>query len=334
MSSSPSRVKTISPAKKRAVEEIKRLASQYQTMLLCRMEKMPSPQLQKIRKDLRGMNTVIRMAKNNIIKLALKDSGKKNIDKFLDSIEGSSALIFTNENVFKIKRFLDENKAQIAAKPGDIAPVDIVVPAGNTGFPPGAIISELASLGLKTRVQSGMIWIKEDKTVLKAGDVVDRSIALVLSRLGIQPITVGLEIYSGLEGEEFLSKESFQIDLDEIVEQLKIAASNARSLAVEISWLTPETALPILIKAHSNARNLIVNAPIPLSDFIGEVLAAAHYKAQALAAKILEKDPNALPEGTVTTAVVEQEEESNEEKKEEKEEKKEETTVGLGALFG
>ncbi|MHA1143801.1 MAG: 50S ribosomal protein L10 [Candidatus Helarchaeota archaeon] len=326
--------KKISPLKKRAVEEIRLLANEYPTMLLCRMEKMPSPQLQKIRKELRSINTVIKMAKNNLIKLALKELNRKNIAEFLDNLEGSSAIIFTKENVFRIKKFLDENKAQIAAKPGDITPVDIVVPAGNTGFPPGAIISELATLGLKTRVQSGMIWIKEDKTVLKKGETVDRSIALVLSRLSIQPITVGLKIYTGLEGEDLLSRESFEIDLDEIIEQLKLAGSNAHVLAVEISWITPDTIIPILIKAHGRARNLVVNAPIILNDFISDVMGMASYKAQALATKILEKDPNALPEGIVSVASATPSEETKTDEKKEKKEEKEKPAVGLGSLFG
>lgn len=323
------RKRPIAPGKLRAVKEIKKLAKEYPTLFFCRMEKMPSADLQIMRRKLRAMDTVIKMAKNNLIKLALKDLGRKNIDDFLSTIEGSTALIFTKNRAFTIKKFLDNYKVNIPAKPGDFAPRDIIVNAGNTGFPPGAIISELTTLGLKTRVQSGMIWIKEDKVVVKKGDLIDRSVALVLSRLNIQPITITLNLYSGIDNEELISKGALSFDLDEIIEQLKLGGSNARTLAVEITWVTSDTVAPLLSKGQMLAKSLIANAPIILKEFAAEIIGAAKNSSIILATIILEKDSDALPEGLIVTGPPS----SKDDDKDTKEDEKGDSTTGLGDLF-
>ena len=50
--------------------------------------------------------------------------------------------MFTNLNPFKLNLTFDKNKIFLPAKGGDIAPNELVIPAGNTGINPGPVLSE------------------------------------------------------------------------------------------------------------------------------------------------------------------------------------------------
>ena len=49
-----------------------------------------------------------------------------------------------------IKPYLEKSKSNAPAKPGQTAPSDLVLPAGETPFTPGPMIGELGQLGIKT----------------------------------------------------------------------------------------------------------------------------------------------------------------------------------------
>ena len=317
--------KTVSTRKTRAVEEIQELMKEFSSIGLIRMEKMPSKQLQLLRKTLREKETIIKMAKNNIIKLAIENSQfKDDLKDFGEKLEGSSALVFTKMNIFKLKNFLDKNKAQAPAKPGDIAPKDITIPAGNTGFPPGAIISELNKVGLKTKVQSGTIWIKDDLVAIKKGEEIDRSLALVFSRLNMTPMEIGLKMYTAYDNGAVLDEETLTIDLDAEVQKIVEGFSKALQLANEVVWITSDNIKMLIQKAFNNAKNLAINAPIISKEFIDDILRKANQDVTVLSVKL----------GLVSAPQETKPEPESEPKKKDDAEKKDEGTVGLGALFG
>ncbi len=326
--------KTISTKKLKAIEDIQQYLDDYSCIGLVRMEKMPSKQLQLIRKSLRDKNTIIKMAKNNIIRLAIDGSSKKgSLKDFKEGIEGSSALIFTKMNIFKLKSFLDKNKADAPAKAGDIATKDINIPAGNTGFPPGAVISELNKIGLKTKVQSGTIWIKDDLLAVKKGEEIDRSMALVFSRLNITPMEIGLKIYLAHDDGSLLREQELDVDLDQEIENIKQGFATALQLSTEIAWVTAENVNSLIQRAYNHAKGLAINVPILEKDFIEDIIIKANQDFTILASKITEIDPKALPEGLVSVAKAEPAPKEAEPKEKEKE-KDEEEPVGLGSLFG
>src|SRR3989338_4447040 len=127
------------------------------------MENLPAPQLQKMRAQLRG-KVSFAMTKRRLMKIAIaqakeKKKGVEEIEKYL---KGMPALIFTNENPFKLYRMLEKNKSPAPAKAGQTAPRDIIVPAGPTSFAPGPIIGELGQIGIRTGVEGGKVSVKSD----------------------------------------------------------------------------------------------------------------------------------------------------------------------------
>jgi large subunit ribosomal protein LP0 len=59
-----------------------------------------------------------------------------NIEKILLQLKGNINLIFSNGDLGEVKTILDVEKRPSPAKPGMIAPADVVIPAGPTGLDP------------------------------------------------------------------------------------------------------------------------------------------------------------------------------------------------------
>ncbi|MHA1606179.1 MAG: 50S ribosomal protein L10 [Candidatus Freyarchaeota archaeon] len=323
--------------KLKKVAELVRLMEKHDVIGIAGIEGIGAKQLQELRSKLRGQ-ALIRVEKNTLVKKAIgKLAGKKKgIGKLEAYIRGPIALIFTNMNPVKLNMFLEKNKTRAPVKPETITPVDIVVPAGNTGLPPGPVISELGNVGLPTRVESGTIWITKDTVVAKAGDLVSKPLADVLRRLGIEPLEVGLTLKAAYDSGVVLSEDELKVNVEEVFASLKAAHVEAFNLAVNAQIMTPETAMVILRIAHVEAFNLAVNAAVATAETLPAILRVAEGKAVSLALRIMERKPEAAPEEVFALTKRETPPPSKEEKPEkekEEEEEEEEEVGGLGSLF-
>ncbi|MBS7246964.1 MAG: 50S ribosomal protein L10 [Candidatus Jordarchaeales archaeon] len=323
--------------KVRRAEEIRRLMESYDVIGVAKIEGIGAKQLQELRNKLRGQ-ALIKVEKNTLVKKAIEKlaGSKKGINQLEEHIKGPVILILTNMNPFKLNLILEKSKTRAPVKPETVTPVDIVVPAGNTGLPPGPVISELGSVGLPTRVESGTIWITKDTLLAKAGDVVSKPVADVLRRLGIEPLEVGLSLLAAYDGGIVISEKNLKINVQETFEEFKRAHMEAFNLAVSAQITVPEAMPFILQKAHMEAFNLAINAAVPANEVLPHILRLAESRAISLAAVIASKRPDAIPEGVLKTQAVAQQAppEKKEEKAEEKEEEAEEEIGGLGSLFG
>src|SRR3989442_13341292 len=110
-----------------------------------------------MRRTLRG-NAEVFVVKNTLATLALKNAGIKNADELLKHLTGQNALIFSNLDPFKLFLTLEKNKVNLPARAGDVAPEDILVPAGNTGLPAGAVLNEFKGCRVPPNFQAGECW--------------------------------------------------------------------------------------------------------------------------------------------------------------------------------
>jgi large subunit ribosomal protein L10 len=178
--------------KKDEVEEIKANAKKYTLIGLVDVYGIPAQQVQQIRRNLRG-KAVIKVTRNTLIRHAFEEIGGdvKNLSKY---ISGHSAIIFTNDNPFKLFKQLETTKTKMAAKPGEKAPEDIVIEKGPTSFKPGPIVGELQQAGIPAAIEGGKVKIRETKTVVKKGGIISAKLAAVLTKLDIKPMDVGLAL--------------------------------------------------------------------------------------------------------------------------------------------
>lgn len=263
------------------MEKIQKLVEEYPVIGIINMHNMPGRQLQEIREKLRG-KAKIRMSKVSLIRMALEKSNKKNMSVLLGNVKGETALLLTKENPFLIFKFLKDNRAPVAAKIGQTAPKDIPVSKGPTPLPPGPAISSFQKLGLKTTVQGGKIAITQDKVVAKAGDIINADMVGLFSLLKIEPMEVGLDMICAWEKEFVFTKSALDIDVDAILSNVQRAVWESVSLALEIGYITKDTAPLAIARAFREAKQLATRANIISPETIGDIMAKAAREAKSV----------------------------------------------------
>jgi len=261
--------------KSKEVEEIKTVLKSYNAIGIASLKKVRSSQLQELKKKL-GNKVSMKVFKNNLLKFALDSLDDKNLKKIEDYISGSNIYLFTNLNPVKLALLLEKGKIKTIAKTGDIAAMDITVPEGNTGQPPGPIISLLNSAGLPTRIQSGSVWVSKDTFVANKGDIINERISGVLAKLGIKAVELGLSMRAVLDNGLIIPGDALNIDLDETRNTLITSYNEAFALSLEIAYPTTENTAILLQTAHQKAFLLSLNAAIPNKANIADLIKKAH----------------------------------------------------------
>jgi large subunit ribosomal protein L10 len=281
------------PKKKRLMyEELQRIPTEYNVIALSKMSKVRAAQLMTIRKKFRN-DIKVRIVKNKVaIRAFEKVKGVAGIENLRNQLEGQCALIFTNINPFKLNLIFAQNKIFLAAKGGDIAPKEIFVPSGNTGITPGPVLSEFKTANVPTKIDQGTIWVTKDTMVAKPGDVISTPLASLLSKLNVKPVEAGISVsFAIAEGLQF-KEQDLKLNLDEYREELARSFAQALALATEAGYMTPETVIPLLVKANQQAVSLASEAGYLTSETASFVLPRAEMQAQAIANKAKEKGYN------------------------------------------
>ena len=266
--------------KKDEVAEIKKYAKEYPLIGLVDMYGIPAQQVQQIRRNLRG-KAVIKVTRNTLIEHALADIGgdTKGLSKY---ISGHSAMIFSNDNPFKLFKQLEKTKTKMAAKAGETAPEDIVIEKGPTSFKPGPIVGELQQAGIPAAIEGGKVKIRETKTVVKKGGVISAKLAEVLVKLDIKPMDVGLALQAAFHEGQMFEPSVLAIDDAKVIGQLELAGRQAFNLSVNAAIPTKETMAPILTKAVRDARGLAIEAAIYEKDVVDAIIGKAQRESQVL----------------------------------------------------
>lgn len=267
------------------VDELTGLIDSHDVVAIADLYKVRAIQLQNLRKKFKN-DPLIRVAKNNQTNLAIKKSSKPGIEKLSEQINGPTVLIMTSMNPFKLSILLDKSKIVVTAKAGDIAQNDIIVNTGNTGLPPGPVISEFRALGVKTRIELGSVFIVRNTVVAKKGDVITPKLASMLSKLGVKPLEVGVSLKAAYHQKIILTRDQLHIDLETIKKQVTTAWNNAFNLTFKIAYPTKENIVHLLRKASLEARSLAVNSTYPIKETIHDILAKAHAHMLSLSEKI------------------------------------------------
>lgn len=262
--------------KKKIVNDMTKLMRQYNIVGMVNMEDMPAPQLQSMRSELRGKVDLF-MTKKRLMKIAIEKmkSEKKGIEELEKYFEGMPALIFTNESPFKLSKILKKSKSKAPAKPGQIAPNDIVVNKGPTPFAPGPIISELSSVGLKVGVESGKVAVKEDTVIVKKGEKIKPKVAEILSRLDIKPMEIGLGLVAAYEDGIIYQKDILDVDEEQYNNNINLAASQAFNLAFNITYVTKDNISFLIGKAFNDTKALGISQEILDKGIIEDLLGKA-----------------------------------------------------------
>lgn len=275
----------VSEKKIKDAKEVGELVRSHKVIGMLDMHKLPAKQLYEMRKKLKG-HARIRVLKKRVISIVLKESKLHGIENLEERMRGEPALLFTNENPFRLAVMLNESKSMAAAKPGDIAPHDIEIKAGPTSIPVGPAIGELQRLKIPAGVEGDKIVVKKDTVVVKEGHVIEKGMAEVLAKLGVEPMEIGLNLIAAWENGILYAKDILSIPPSKYLDDLKSAHARAFNLAFAINYYTKATTPAFLTKAHRQALSLAEAAGIILPETIPGLFAKAKAQHDVLEGKM------------------------------------------------
>lgn len=324
----------ISPRNKEFADKIRSFLEQFSIVGVVDVEGLPAPQFQRIRASLKGTAEVL-IVKKNLISLVLDEleAKKPGIKELTDKMNGVVGLVFTNDNPFTLYKFIQKNKSSAPAKTGATAPTDIVVPAGPTSFAPGPIIGELGALKIKAGINAGKVEIKEDSTVAKEGDVISGELAGVLSRLGIEPMEVGLNIKAIYEEGTIYGRDVLAVDEEAMLADIVSEAARCHALSIGLEYYTKENMSHFLSQGGSDSLALGVEIAYPTAETIKQLLSKSQAQMSSVAMTLPEDQ---RPAGVAVAAAVEAAPAASNEAPKTEEKKKEpaaDAAAGLGSLF-
>lgn len=268
-----------------ALEEIKENVKKYPVVGIVDLYKMPSEQLQAIRKELRG-EVLIKMYKKKIIQKAFSELNLNNLSKLCEYNPRQPVLVFTKINPFKLYKLFEKSKTPTYAKEGDIAPYDIVVKEGPTKLPPGPVIGELQRAKIPAMVKEGKIHISKETVVAKKGSVITAELAGLLKKLEIQPMEIGVNLLAVWEKEIIYDSSLLAVNEEEYKSKLVKAYQDALKLSVEIAFVTPENVSLLLRKAFMHAKSLGLEANLLEKGIVEDLIVKGDVIAKLLSSKI------------------------------------------------
>jgi len=309
---------------------------EYERILIVTADNVGSNHMQKIRIALRGVGAVLLMGKNTMIRKALRGhlQSNPNLENLLPHIRGNVGFIFTKGDISAVKKLVDDNKVEAAARAGAIAPTDVIIPAGNTGLEPTKT-SFFQALQIATRITKGAIEITSDVKIITAGNKVGPSEAALLQMLNIRPFKYGLLPKTVYEGGSVYEASFLDISSDDILAKFREGVKNVAAVSLAVGYPTLASVPHSVVNGYKNVLSiaLATNYSFPQADKIKTYL--ANPTAHAVPAKGGEEKKGGggkKEEGKKDEGKKKEEEKKKKEaeEKKKKEEEEEEGDMGLG----
>jgi len=218
--------------------KLENLLEEYPKCFIVGADNVGSKQMQEIRIALRG-KAVVLMGKNTMMRKAIRGYMEKNpdLERLLPHIKMNVGFVFTKEELVTVRDLLLANKKAAPAKAGAIAPVDVTIPAQNTGMGPEKT-SFFQALQIPTKITKGTIEIIQDVPIIKVGDKVGASEATLLNMLKISPFTYGLLIQKVYENGSIFDPEILDITDDDIKNRFMAGVANVAAVCLSINYPT------------------------------------------------------------------------------------------------
>jgi len=218
--------------------KLENLLEEYPKCFIVGADNVGSKQMQEIRIALRG-KAVVLMGKNTMMRKAIRGYMEKNpdLERLLPHIKMNVGFVFTKEELVTIRDLLLANKKAAPAKAGAIAPVDVTIPAQNTGMGPEKT-SFFQALQIPTKITKGTIEIIQDVPIIKVGDKVGASEATLLNMLKISPFTYGLLIQKVYDAGSIFDPEILDITDDDIKDRFMAGVANVAAVCLSINYPT------------------------------------------------------------------------------------------------
>jgi len=222
----------------------------HSKFLLVNADNVASLQFAQIRKSCRGRAEIV-MGKNTMMKKVIKGliEDFPDYEKVLPALVQNVGFVFTNGDLLETRDLLLANKVAAPARAGAIAPVDVIVPAQNTGLGPEKT-SFFQALSIPTKIARGTIEIISDVHLLHPGDKVGMSEATLLNMLKISPFSYGLKVVQCYDEGSLFDPSILEVTDEDLRAKFMVGVNNVAAVSLNIGYPTTVSA------PHSIANGL------------------------------------------------------------------------------
>ncbi|OAQ70576.1 60S acidic ribosomal protein P0 [Pochonia chlamydosporia 170] len=300
-------------------DKLKGLLEEYRSVFVVAIDNVSSQQMHEVRHSLRK-DAVVLMGKNTMVRRALKTfiNDTPEYERLLPFVRGNVGFVFTNGDLKDIRDKLLANRVAAPARAGAVAPVDVYIPAGNTGMEPGKT-SFFQALGVPTKIARGTIEITTDLKLIESGNKVGPSEATLLNMMNISPFTYGLGIEQVYDQGQAFPPEILDIGEEQLLGTLSKAITTIATISLAVNFPTMPSVMHSVVNSYKNVLAVAVETDFSwpeIEELKDRIANPDAYAAAAPAAAAASGGAAAAP--------------AEEEKKDESEEEDEE---GFGGLF-
>lgn len=296
------------------------LLDEYPKCFIVGVDNVGSKQMQQIRAALRSNATVL-MGKNTMIRKAIRGHLESNpsLQSLLPYIKQNVGFVFTRDDLGDVREKILANKVQAPARAGAVAPLDVKIPAQNTGLGPEKT-SFFQALSIPTKISKGTIEILNEIHLIKKDEKVGASEATLLNMLNISPFTYGLVIRQVYDSGTIFDPQILDITSEDLRAKFLIGVKNVAAVSLAIGYPTLASAPHSIVNGLKNLIAIACETDITFKE--------------AEKAKDYLKDPSkfvavaAAPAAAAASGGAKAEA-KKEEKKEESEEEDEDMGFGL-----
>jgi len=290
--------------------KIVQLLDEYPKCFLVEADNVGSKQMQQIRIALRG-HAVVLMGKNTMMRKAIRGHLQNNpqLELLLPHIKGNIGFVFTKDDLVTIRDMVLGNKVKAPAKAGALAPLNVQIPAQNTGLGPEKT-SFFQALNIPTKITKGTIEIINDVDLIKTGDKVGMSESTLLNMLGISPFTYGLIVKKVYDSGSIFDPTILDITDDDLKKSIMTAVRNVAAISLTIGYPTIASVPHSIVNGMKNCMAIAAVTDITFkeAEMLKEYLADPSKFASAVAAA-----PAAATGGAAPAAEAKKEESAAEE---------------------
>ncbi|KAG5997068.1 60s acidic ribosomal protein P2 [Claviceps spartinae] len=231
-------------------DKLKGLLEEYRSVFVVAIDNVSSQQMHEIRHSIRNQGVVL-MGKNTMVRRALKTfiADTPEYERLLPFVKGNVGFVFTNGDLKEIRDKLLSNRVAAPARAGAVAPVDVWVPAGNTGMEPGKT-SFFQALGVPTKIARGTIEITTDLKLVEAKAKVGPSEATLLNMLNISPFTYGLGVEQVYDQGQAFSPEILDIGDEQLLGALSSAIATIATISLAVNFPTLPSVMHSVVNSY------------------------------------------------------------------------------------
>jgi len=240
-------------------DKLKALLDEYKSIFIVGVDNVSSQQMHEIRQSLRGEGVVL-MGKNTMVRRAIKGflADSPEYERLLPFVKGNVGFVFTNTDLKQIRDKILVNKVAAPARAGAVAPLDVFIPAGNTGMEPGKT-SFFQALGVPTKIARGTIEITTDLKLVEAGTKVGASEATLLNMLSISPFTYGMSISQVYDDGNAFPPEVLDIEESQLLKSFSSAIATIAAISLAANFPTLPSVMHSVINSYKKVLAVAVS---------------------------------------------------------------------------